>query len=73
MRPCFREDVKKGTGKGDGGGGGGGGEKRGGVTRRARKEESCHGCRHPQDSNANWAEMICGALIYSRTARDWCE
>ena len=68
MRPRFRVDVKKGTGKGERES-----EKRGGVTRRARKEESCHGCRHPQDSNANWAEMICGALIYTRTARDWRE
>ena len=37
MRPCFREDVKKGTGKGDGGGGGGG------RKARRRNEESAKG------------------------------
>ena len=26
-----------------------------------------------EDSNANWAEMICRALIYTRAARDWRE
>ena len=25
------------------------------------------------DSYANWAEMRCGALIYTRVARDWRE
>ena len=25
------------------------------------------------DSYANWAEMGCGAHIYTRVARDWCE
>ena len=25
------------------------------------------------DSYANRAEMSCGALIYTRVARDWCE
>ena len=25
------------------------------------------------DSSANWAEMRCGALIYTRGARDWRE
>ena len=25
------------------------------------------------DSCANWAEMRCGALIYTRVARDWRE
>ena len=40
---------------------------------RERERQTIHGCQQPKDSYANWAEMRCGALIYTRGARDWRE
>ena len=67
MEPRLSELEVERTGKG-------GREKRSAAAQgaiRERGRQTIHGCQQPKDSYANWAEMRCGALIYTRVARDW--
>ena len=69
MEPRLSELEVERTGKG-------GSEKRSAAIEEANvkgKDTLIDGCQQPKDSYANWAEMRCGALIYTRVARDWRE
>ena len=43
----------------------------GAIRERERQTIHDHGCQQPKDSYADWVEMRCGTLIYTRVARDW--
>ena len=66
MEPRLSELEVERTGKG-------GREKRSAAAKgaiREREGQTIFGCQQPKDSCVNWAEMRCGALIYTRGSRD---
>ena len=56
-------------------GGGGGGQENSAEAKKGERERKRHAsvADNRRILNANWAEMKCRALIYTRAARDWRE